>query len=68
MSDEPFRPRGARMRAAAAPTPLTKSQLESHVESLTAKLEALNEDKIEIATTLAQRETQLKDLSDVAAK
>jgi len=69
MSDEPFGRRGARMRgAAAAPTPLTRAQLESNVESLIAKLEAMNEDKIELSTTLAQRETQLKDLSDIAAK
>ena len=60
--------RPARGRAAPTPPPPTRAQLETLVESLTAKQYALNEDKIELATTLAQREAQLKDLSDIAAK
>jgi len=51
-----------------AATPPTRAQLESHVESLTAKLQAMNEDSGALRTTLAQREAQLEDLGDIAAK
>ncbi|KAG0138267.1 hypothetical protein HOY82DRAFT_596487 [Tuber indicum] len=68
MSDQRVGQRGARMRGAEAPVPPTKAQLESLVESLKAKMEALNGEKVALSMTISEREAQLSDLSNIAAR